>query len=121
MQQSSFGTYGKHCIADFWGCNSETIDNLAFMESLCRLAANSTGATVVDVIFKDFEPQGLTVLILLEESHLSIHTYPEFGFVAFDCYTCSNLCSPQEALEIFKKILNPTKVNERFIERGIIE
>ena len=47
--------------------------------------------------------------------------YPEFGFVAFDCYTCSNLCSPQEALEIFKKILNPTKVNERFIERGIIE
>jgi len=83
------------------------------------LGANATGATVIDLVRKDFEPQGLTVLVLLEESHLSIHTYPEFGFVAFDCYTCSNLCAPEEAVKIFKKILMPTTANETFIERGI--
>lgn len=120
MQQNSFGTYGKHCVVDFWGCDPDKIDNLNFMESLCLLAANATGATVVDAIHKDFEPQGLTILVLLEESHLSIHTYPEYEFVAFDCYTCSNFCDPKEAVEIFKKILNPTTVNEKFIERGVL-
>lgn len=121
MQQNSFGTYGKHCVVDFWGCDSDRIDNLPFMKSLALLAANATGATVVDVIHKDFEPQGLTVLVLLEESHLSVHTYPEFGFVAFDCYTCSNLCFPEEAVEIFKNILKPTKSVEKFIERGLLQ
>jgi S-adenosylmethionine decarboxylase len=119
MQQTSFGTYGKHSIADIWGCNPETIDNLEFMEALCRLAASATGATVVDVMYKDFEPQGLTVIALLEESHLSIHTYPEFGFVAFDCYTCSNACDPREALKIFEKILEPSNIIDQFIERGL--
>jgi S-adenosylmethionine decarboxylase len=119
VQQSSFNTYGKHQIADIWGCDSDTIDNFAFMKALCELAANATGATVVDIIFKDFEPQGLTILVLLEESHLSIHTYPEFGFIAFDCYTCSNYCFPDRALDVFKQILKPSKVVERFLERGI--
>lgn len=121
MQQSSFGTYGKHSIADLWGCDGHQIDNLAFMKSLCDLAANATGASVVNISYKDFEPQGLTVLVLLEESHLSIHTYPEFGFVAFDCYTCSNDCFPQKALEVMKLILKPTNVSEQFLERGIFD
>jgi S-adenosylmethionine decarboxylase len=90
------------------------------MEALCVLAANAAGATIVDVIYKKFEPQGLTILIMLEESHLSIHTYPEHGFVAFDCYTCSYLTQPGEAVSIFESILKPKQVISKFIDRGIL-
>ncbi len=50
-----FDTYGKHCIVDFWGCDSQTIDNLSFMEALCVLAANAAGATVVDILYKKLD------------------------------------------------------------------
>jgi len=90
------------------------------MEALCVLAANAAGATVVDVLYKKFEPQGLTIVLLLEESHLSIHTYPEHGFVAFDCYTCSLITEPGEAVGIFNSILKPEKTIAKFIERGTL-
>jgi len=120
LMTGQFDTYGKHCIVDFWGCDSQTIDNLSFMEALCVLAANAAGATVVDILYKKFDPQGLTILLLLEESHLSIHTYPEHGFVAFDCYTCSYLTQPGEAVGIFESILKPKQTIKKFIERGTL-
>ena len=117
--KNSFGTYGKHMIADLWGCDFDLINDLQYMKSLCELAARATNASVVNVMYKEFDPQGLTVLVLLEESHLSIHTYPEYGFIAFDCYTCSDVCYPEQGLEIFKKILEPEEVKQNYLERGI--
>ena len=70
-------------------------------------AAEVCGATVLSVQSKQFEPQGATVLVMLSESHLSIHTYPERGFAALDCYTCGETVDPQLAIDFMVSVLKP--------------
>ena len=70
---------------------------------------------------KQFEPQGATVLVMLSESHLSIHTYPERGFAAIDCYTCGETVDPQLAIDYLVSVLRPEKVFAKKLTRGIGE
>jgi S-adenosylmethionine decarboxylase len=82
-------------------------------------AAERCGATVLSVQSKQFEPQGATVLVLLSESHLSIHTYPEKGFAALDCYTCGETVDPQIAISHMLSILKPEKYYLKNWIRGV--
>lgn len=84
-------------------------------------AAEVCGATVLSVQAKQFEPQGATVLVLLSESHLSIHTYPEKGFAALDCYTCGETVDPQLAIDHMVSVLKPEKAHAKKLVRGIGE
>lgn len=70
---------------------------------------------------KQFEPQGATVLVLLSESHLSIHTYPERGFAAIDCYTCGETVDPQIAIDYLVRVLKPEKTYAKKLIRGLGE
>ncbi|PCK70757.1 S-adenosylmethionine decarboxylase proenzyme-like protein [Paenibacillus larvae subsp. larvae B-3650] len=84
-------------------------------------AAEVCGATVLSVQSKQFEPQGATVLVLLSESHLSIHTYPERGFAALDCYTCGETVDPGLAIDYMVSVLKPEKVYAKKLVRGMGE
>jgi len=84
-------------------------------------AAEACGATVMSVQSKQFEPQGATVLVLLSESHLSIHTYPERGFAAIDCYTCGETVDPQLAIDYLVSALKPEKCYAKKLVRGLGE
>jgi S-adenosylmethionine decarboxylase len=84
-------------------------------------AAEVCGATVLSVQAKQFEPQGATVLVLLSESHISIHTYPERGFAALDCYTCGETVDPQLAIDFMVSVLKPEKVYAKKLVRGMGE
>ncbi|HEX7056262.1 MAG TPA: adenosylmethionine decarboxylase, partial [Bacilli bacterium] len=84
-------------------------------------AAEASGATVLSVQSKQFEPQGATVLVMLSESHLSIHTYPEKGFAAIDCYTCGETVDPQVAVDCLVSVLKPEKVYAKKLIRGLGE
>ncbi|MBC2632273.1 adenosylmethionine decarboxylase, partial [Salmonella enterica subsp. enterica serovar Enteritidis] len=84
-------------------------------------AAEACGATVMSVQAKQFEPQGATVLVLLSESHLSIHTYPERGFAAIDCYTCGETVDPQLAIDYLVSVLKPEKTYAKKLVRGLGE
>lgn len=84
-------------------------------------AAEACGATVLSVQSKQFEPQGATVLVLLSESHLSIHTYPEKGFAALDCYTCGETVDPQLAIDYMLSVLKPTTAHAKKLVRGMGE
>ena len=68
-----------------------------------------------------FEPQGATVLVLLSESHISIHTYPERGFAALDCYTCGETVDPQLAIDHMVSVLKPDTVYAKKLVRGMGE
>ncbi|MDF2723697.1 MAG: S-adenosylmethionine decarboxylase, partial [Paenibacillus sp.] len=70
---------------------------------------------------KQFEPQGATVLVLLSESHISIHTYPEKGFAALDCYTCGETVDPQAAIDYLVSVLKPTRTYAKKLIRGLGE
>lgn len=72
-----YSTFGKHIIVDLWGVDFSLLDDVHFLEYHLVAAANCSGAHVLNVSAKEFDPHGVTILVLLSESHLSIHTYPE--------------------------------------------
>ncbi|RUS47626.1 adenosylmethionine decarboxylase [Cohnella sp. AR92] len=116
-----YSTFGRHVAVDTWGVEFDVLNNAEVLQSHMIEAAENCGATVLSVQAKQFEPQGATVLVLLSESHLSIHTYPERGFAAIDCYTCGETVDPQLAIDYLVSVLKPTSVYAKKLVRGLGE
>jgi len=114
-----YSTFGRHVAMDTWGVDFDLLNNAELLKHHMVEAAEACGATVLSVQSKQFEPQGATVLVLLSESHLSIHTYPEKGFAALDCYTCGETVDPEIAIEFMVKMLKPEKTYSRKLIRGV--
>lgn len=116
-----YSTFGRHVAVDTWGVDFDLLNNAEFLQAHMVEAAENCGATVLSVQSKQFEPQGATVLVLLSESHLSIHTYPERGFAALDCYTCGDTVDPQLAIDYMLSVLKPEKAYAKKLVRGMGE
>lgn len=114
-----YSTFGRHVVVDAWGVRYELLNDVKFLEKSLVEAAEACGATVLSVQSKQFTPQGATVLVLLSESHISIHTYPEKGFAALDCYTCGETVDPQIAVEYMVQVLQPEKYHAKMLTRGL--
>jgi S-adenosylmethionine decarboxylase len=91
---------GKHCILELYDCDSTRLDDEAFLRDTITTAAKRAGATLLNLITHRFEPQGVTGLALLAESHISIHTWPESGYAAVDVFTCGDHTMPETACRI---------------------
>jgi S-adenosylmethionine decarboxylase len=115
-----FDTVGAHVLADFWGCQFEKLDDPELLMEGMRQAARRANMTILGEEAHKFEPQGFTGLLLLSESHISIHTYPEKGYAAIDVFTCGGGMT-QRAIEYLKSILSPTHTKEVVIRRGVPE
>lgn len=113
----TFDTVGAHVLADFWGCQFEKLDDAGLLMDCLRQAAKSAQMTILGEESFKFFPQGFTGLLLLSESHISIHTYPERGYAAIDVYTCGGGMT-QKAIDFLKEVLQPTQVNEMLVRRG---
>lgn len=113
-----YSTFGRHVAIDTWGVQFDLLNDAEFLKREMIEAAEACGATVLSVQAKQFSPQGATVLVLLSESHLSIHTYPERGFAALDCYTCGETVDPQIAIDYMVSVLKPEKVYAKKLVRG---
>ncbi|GIP49522.1 S-adenosylmethionine decarboxylase proenzyme precursor [compost metagenome] len=116
-----YSTFGRHVAVDAWGVDFEVLNNAGLLEAHLVEAAEACGATVLSIQSRQFEPQGATVLVMLSESHLSIHTYPERGFAAIDCYTCGEMVDPQLAIDYLVTVLNPEKTYAKKLIRGLGE
>jgi S-adenosylmethionine decarboxylase len=116
-----YSTYGRHIAVDAWGVDFTVLDNVHFLQQIMIEAAEKSGASVLSVIHKKFDPSGCTILILLSESHLSIHTYPENEFAAIDCYTCGMNVDPKIAMDDLIEILKPKKMYSKTLIRGTEE
>jgi len=79
---------GQHCLLNVYGCSSEILDDVTLMLNVLEQAAKECGATILSRSHHKFTPQGLTAILLLSESHISVHTYPEHKCAAFDIFTC---------------------------------
>lgn len=112
---------GKHAIIDLSGCNPTLTGNNAFIqETLCH-AAQIAKITIVGELERHFEPNGYTAILLLEESHLSIHTWPEYNYVSVDLYSC-NLNTDFEAVKNFLETrLGAEKTVFTLIDRGFFK
>lgn len=113
-----YATFGRHVAMDAWGVDFDLLNDASMLENHMKIAAEKCGATVLSSQSKAFDPQGATVLVLLSESHLSIHTYPEKGFAALDCYTCGYDVDPLVAIQYMLNVLKPTQAFPKVMQRG---
>jgi S-adenosylmethionine decarboxylase len=112
------GTVGSHILADFYGVSARLLQSRNELEVLLRNAAETAGATVLGSHFHSFgSAQGITGVVLLAESHISIHTWPESEFAAVDIFMCGT-ANPQRALEALVEALSPTQQHVEVAARG---
>ena len=81
---------GKHIIVDMHGCNPELLKKVDFISEAMHQAAKKSHATIVGKFFKQFDPWGVSGVIVIAESHISIHTWPEHGLASIDYFSCSD-------------------------------
>lgn len=111
-------TRGKHLILDLWGCENGTLTNTAKIEEVMKSAAVDAGATVLFSNMHHFGGEyGVTGVVGLAESHMSIHTYPEHGYASLDVYMCGDL-DPCDTLKTLTSYFKPTEVNAKTLIRG---
>ena len=110
--------FGQHLLAEYRGCDCATLNDLERIETLLRRAAEVAGASIVASVFHPFTPQGVTGVVVVEESHLSIHTWPEHGYAAVDFYTCGD-CAPERANDFLREELGAATCEVMKVERGI--
>jgi S-adenosylmethionine decarboxylase len=109
---------GIHLIAEFW--NGKIIEDPKEIEKILILAAKKSGNTPLKTVIHKFSPQGITGVLLLAESHIALHAWPEWNYLAIDIFTCGNKTMPRKALNYLKTIFEPKKVEVQEIKRGKI-
>ena len=112
---------GKHVLAELYDCDREILNNSEIIENYMKRAAIECGATIVNSIFHSFSPHGISGVVVIAESHLAIHTWPEYGYAAVDVFTCGNTVKPQLAIEKLKEYLQARYLKVVKINRGEVE
>jgi S-adenosylmethionine decarboxylase len=107
---------GKHFLLNLYGCSSVLLNDEQFLIDLMENAAIASGASVLKTVSHKFDPQGITAICLLSESHISIHTWPEEGKAALDVYTCGS-ANPKIGCDIIIAQLNPSEYKLNYIQR----
>ena len=88
---------GNHCIAELYDCPPELINDETYVKKVLREAVEAGFATLIHEVSHKFHPQGVTALALISESHIAIHTWPEYGYVAADVFTCGERAKADKA------------------------
>jgi S-adenosylmethionine decarboxylase len=109
-------TIGKHLIVDFW--SGKKIEDPKKLGRVLIEAAKKAGNTPLEFSYHKFNPHGITGVLLLAESHIAFHSWPEFNFLAIDIFTCGNKAFPEKALKYLKRIFKPKRVKIWKLNRG---
>ena len=107
----------KHLLLELYKCDNEKLNDESFLRCTLNRAAKLANATVLNLISKKFEPQGVTAIALLAESHISIHTWPESNYSAVDIFTCGQNMLPELASQYLLEALKAEEHSLRVIER----
>ncbi len=114
-------TIGNHYIVEASGCRPEVIKSVEKVEQILVRAAETANVQVWSISFHRFQPHGVSGVVVISESHLSVHTWPEFGYVALDIYTCGKNARPDEAVDYALEQFGATSVHVTEITRGLEE
>jgi S-adenosylmethionine decarboxylase len=101
-------------------CDEELLDDLDYIENAMVGAAAEAGATIIGRSFHKFDPRGITGIVAIAESHLSIHTWPEHGYAAADIFTCGRSFRPEKAAELIIQRLRCADPTVQTLKRGLI-
>lgn len=112
---------GKHLLLELKDCNKEAINDLSLLRSILLKAADKAGATILGESFHQFQPQGVSGVVIIAESHLFIHTWPEYGYAAVDIFTCGNSVQPEKAAAILIRKLGAKSHSMLELQRGLLD
>jgi S-adenosylmethionine decarboxylase len=118
MDVTAKADFGKHYLVDFHGCDPESLRFVDRTRDMFLKAAHEARATLVAEAFHQFEPEGVSGVLLIAESHLSVHTWPEEGFAAVDIFTCGEEMDAQLAIEVLERAFRAQKTVVRVHVRG---
>lgn len=110
-------TVGTHILADLYGCPTQKLSRVEAVRALMLRIVEGAGFNAVGEKFYQFEPAGVTGVILLSESHFSIHTWPEKGLATADIFSCSGRQSAYKALELLREYFEPKKLKRKVVSR----
>ena len=108
---------GIHIIADFFG--GKRIESSVMLQKLLCHAARKGSNKPLEFVSHEFFPQGITGVMLLAESHIAVHTWPELSYIAVDIFTCGEKSKPEKALKFLREALRPKNIRVQRIKRGL--
>lgn len=111
---------GAHYTIDFFGCDTEQLNSLAFWEKVLPEAAATGGLDVLYSHFHPFDPEGITGFLLLSSSHISFHTWPEYNYVACDVFSCTSGDETKRAVDHLKRAITHKRNTTHHIKRGYV-
>ena len=111
---------GRHLLLELQDCDEEVLNDLSFIRETMVVAAIDCGATVMGESFHPFNPQGVSGVVIIAESHLSIHTWPEYGYAAVDIFTCGTNVEPEKAVATLIEKLGVKNHSLMEIQRGLL-
>jgi len=113
--------YGRHYLIDFLRCDPATLRRVGPTREIFLRAARESNATVVAEDFYQFEPEGVSGVVLIAESHFSVHTWPEDGFAAVDIFTCGEEMDADVAIAVLTAAFSAEQTVVRVVTRGRLD
>lgn len=121
LESKSCKYLGKHAIAELYDCDKELLNNVEKIEELLVESAIECGATIVEKCFHRFNPYGVSGVVIIAESHISIHTWPEYGYAAVDLFTCGTECKTKKAYDYLVSAFKSKKSIYNELQRGLLD
>lgn len=112
---------GRHILAEIYGCDSNILNDKEAIEKIMVESALKSGAEIREVAFHKFNPQGVSGVVIISESHLTIHTWPELGYAAVDVFTCGDKINPWDACNYMTELLHAKNMNASEVKRGLFD
>ncbi len=110
---------GTHLLLELRSCDARLLDNYEFIKQTMLEAAITAGATIIGQTFHKFHPIGVTGVVAISESHMSIHTWPEYGYAAVDVFTCGETFNPHVAAQMLVERLKCKLPSSTEVKRGV--
>ena len=111
---------GKHLLLELKDCDTALLNDMEYLREVLADVARLIGATVIKDSFYQFSPQGISGIVIIAESHLSIHTWPEYAFAAVDVFTCGDVIEPSRAVKPLVEKLKAKSTSYIELKRGVL-
>ena len=111
---------GIHLILELKQCDRQRLNDLSYIRTSMQEAARGIGATIIGESFHEFDPIGVTGVVAIAESHLCIHTWPEYGYAAIDIFTCGGASAPRKAAQLLIDSFQSMDSSITELQRGVL-
>jgi S-adenosylmethionine decarboxylase len=120
-ERGSIGVHslGRHLLLELHDCSPEILNSLETVKAALVEAAKRAEATIIDVVFHEFNPFGISGVVVIAESHLSIHTWPEYRYAAVDIFSCGDTLKPAEAASYLVEQFQASRASCVEVKRGV--